>query len=252
VAAADDRPATAQRKRLPCIPPRLPASSSRRTLPGASRRPISTATIPRFVDQPAVTPKRRRSGMHGRHDDMRQSRRQFRPQVIEEGRHVPREDAAVLLRRDLAGNGRRGRRIRCGHRMPFLLAQTLLLLLLLLLEFFLPLLKLEIRFCQRITFLGLRTSPHTGAPASVRKWTARRVRYGPINTGARRIVGLLRSPPPVIFSWWSSLSPARPEVQSYWLPPGSHYLDLSAEPRCPRAPQAMHERLDPALAIAGR
>jgi len=38
--------------------------------------------------------------------------------------------------------------------MAFQLAQTLFLLLLLLLEFFLTLLKLEVRFCQRITFLG--------------------------------------------------------------------------------------------------
>jgi hypothetical protein len=149
-------------------------SSSSGRFPGAGQCPISTATILRIDDQSAPTPKRDRSGMHVRHDDMRQSRRQLRPQVIEEGRHLPREDAAVLLRRDLAGNGRRRRRIRCGHCMPFLLAQTLLLLLFLLLEFFLPLLKLEIRFCQRITFLGLGTSPHTGAPASVRKWTARR------------------------------------------------------------------------------
>jgi hypothetical protein len=59
-------------------------------------------------------------------------------------------DAAALLRRNLAGS-RRDQRI-CGHRMPLQLALTFLLLFFLLLEFFLPLLKLEIRFCQRITF----------------------------------------------------------------------------------------------------
>ena len=57
----------------------------------------------------------------------------------------------MLLRRNLAGH-RRVQRIRRGHRMPLQLALPLLLLLFLLLEFFLSLLELEIRFCQRITF----------------------------------------------------------------------------------------------------
>ncbi len=57
----------------------------------------------------------------------------------------------ALFRRDFAGNGRR-RRIRRGHRVPLQLALTLFLLLFLLLEFLLALLKLEIRFCQRVTF----------------------------------------------------------------------------------------------------
>jgi hypothetical protein len=61
------------------------------------------------------------------------------------------EDAAVVLLRGNLAGCRRGQRL-SRRRMPLQLALPLLLLLFLLLEFFLPLLKLKVRFCQRITF----------------------------------------------------------------------------------------------------
>ena len=93
--------------------------------------------------------------------------------------------------------------------MPLLLAQTLFLLLLLFLEFFLPLLELEVRFCQRITFQGWKLERTRSQPG----WSARRPRQRRFARVAKRIVELLRPRPPAILDGAKPFAPARPKLR---------------------------------------